>query len=141
MTKKRRLILFVCILVLVAISAAVFLPWQWTVAEATDSEGWKLTVHKIPWHKMSYVIQCIVDFSLSPDLMDYRYKCSLSKSGRIVSTKTFAWPSLYPQNIQIEFMDELSETKGTAVIQFHESVKVQCSWSHDYTVWEEIDIN
>jgi len=132
--------LFICIAVLAAIFAAVFLPWQWTVAEATDSEGWKLTVHEVVWHKLDYVISCICDFSLSPRI-DYYYKCSLSRRGHSVSSRTFAWPSLYPQNIQIEFMDELSETKGTAVIQFHESVKVQCSWSHDYTVWEEIDTN
>ena len=141
MTKKRLSIFFICIAFLAGIVALVFLPWQWTAVEATDSAGWKLTVHQIPYHKLDYMISCIVDFSMSPDLMAYYYKCTLSRNGRTVSSRTFWWSSYYSRNIQIEFPEALPDSNRTAVIRFDDFIKVHCSWSYDHTLWEEIDTN
>ena len=135
MTKKRRSILIICV---AAIIVAVLLPWQWTVAESTDSAGWKLTVRKIPFHKLDYITCCILDLSISPVLHDYYYKCLLSRRGRTVSSRTFAWPSYHPRNIRIEFQSALPNGNRTAVIEFSEVI-VRCSWSHDQTIWKEVD--
>jgi hypothetical protein len=140
MTKKRLSILFICITVFAAIFAAVFWPWQWTAAEATDSAGWKLTVHKVVSSKIDYMIYCIVEFTISPDSLDYYYKCTLSRRGRTVSSRTCWWPSYYPKNIQIEFPEALPDSNRTAVIQFDEEIEVHCSWSYEHTLWEEIAI-
>ena len=88
MNKKRASILLVCIAVFVTIFAAMFWPRQWTVAEATDSAGWKLTIHKILYHKIDYMIYCILDFTMRPD-MDCYYQCEVSQRGHSISSRTF----------------------------------------------------
>jgi hypothetical protein len=138
MTKKRLSILFICIAVFAAIFTPVFWPSQWTAAEATDSAGWKLTVHKIPYHKIDYMISCILEFTMSPYFLDCSRQCVLSRRGHTVSSRTFNWDSYYTENIQIEFMDALPNSNRTAVIQFDEEIEVHCSWSYDHTLWEEI---
>lgn len=135
MNKKRASILFVCIAIFTAIFIAIFWPCQWTAVEATDPEGWKLTVHKVPNHKIDYMINCIVDFTMRPD-MDCYYQCELSELGHIVSSRTFWWPSYYSENIQIEFLSSSPDGKRTAVIKFDDTIKVHCSWSLNLTDWE-----
>ncbi|MHC4594998.1 MAG: hypothetical protein ACYS19_08645 [Planctomycetota bacterium] len=138
MTKKRLSILFICIAVFAAVFAAVFWPSQWTAAEATDSAGWKLTVHKVPFHKIDYMIMCILEFTMSPNSLDCYYQCVLSRRGRTVSSRTFNLDSYYSENIQIEFLDALPNSDRTAVIQFDEEIEVHCSWSWSQTVWKRI---
>ena len=137
MTKKRLSILFIFIAVFAAIFALVFWPSQWTAAEATDSAGWKLTVHKVPLHKIDYMITCIVEFTMSPDLLDCYYQCALSRRGLTISSRTFVWDSYYSRNIRIEFIDTLTNGNRTAVIQFDDVMKVHCSWSNNQIVWTE----
>jgi hypothetical protein len=138
MTKKRPLKLYIYIAAFVVILVFVFCPLQWTVAKATDSSGWKLTVRKIPYGKLGYIMNCILDFTTSPTLEEYYYKCTLSRRGRTVSSRTFTWPSYHPRNIRIAFLDTMPDNNRTVDIQFDTAFKVRCSWSHDQTVWKEI---
>jgi hypothetical protein len=126
---------------LIAIVALVVLPWQWKIAEATDGSEWKLTVHKIPYHKFDYLLHCIHDLSTSPSLVEYRFKCTLSWRGRSISSRTFWWPSCYPKNIKIVSMNFPSDGNGKAVIRVDDFAEVHCLWSHDHTLWEEVNIN
>ncbi len=137
MTKKRFSKLYICIAVFVVILFLVFCPLQWTVAQATEPAGWQLIVRKIPFHKGDYLTYCILDFTLSPNA-DCYYKCTLSRRGSTVSSRTFAWPSYYPRNILVEFQDELPNGNRTAVIEFGVEL-VRCSWSNDQTIWKEVD--
>jgi hypothetical protein len=97
---------------LIAIVALVVLPWQWKIAEATDGSEWKLTVHKIPYHKFDYLLHCIHDLSTSPSLVEYRFKCTLSWRGRSISSRTFWWPSCYPKNIKIVSRRTVTERRS-----------------------------